>query len=184
MNKLPNEDDFHQQLKNYEQWLLKLGKGRIPPAVNTQGKSPDTDVIEIPPGMCRNCKEEIVDAVFDNFEENIGNPEYFKSRILLAATNAIVNEVNNEMVDRIPGDLHTFHSIDTVEDVDDSTMFPTEFLNSLSLSGLPEHELFLKLNTVVILLRNMDIKAGHCNGSRYLVKHVGQYILVLHKLDA
>ena len=74
--------------------------------------------------------------------------------------------------------------VDTVEDVDDFTMFPTEFLNSLSLPGLPEHELHLAINTVVIILRNMDIKAGHCNGSRYLVKHIGQFRLVLYKLNA
>ena len=88
------------------------------------------------------------------------------------------------MVDRIHGDLRTFYSIDTVEDIDDSTMFPTGFLNSLSLSGLPKHEPHLKMNSVVILLRNMDIKAGHCNGSRYMVKHIGQFRLVLHKLNA
>ena len=150
-----------------------MEKGENPPAKNTEGKYPYTAVIEIPHKMRQNAKDEIVDAVFDDFEENIGNPEYFKSRILLAATNAIVNEVNNEMVDRIPGDLHTFYSIDTVEDIDDSTMFPTEFLNSLSLPGLPEHELHLKINTIVILLRDMDIKAGHCSGSQYLVKHIG-----------
>ena len=45
------------------------------------------------------------------------------------------------MVDGIPGDLHIFYSIDTVEDVDGSTIFSTEFLNSLSLSGLSEYEL-------------------------------------------
>ena len=95
-----------------------------------------------------------------------------------------MNEVNNELVDKIPGDMYTFHSIDTVGDLDNATMYPTEYLNVLSLSGLPEHELKLKENTIVILLRNMDINAGHCNGTRYLVKHLGKYRLVLHKLDA
>ena len=38
-------------------------------------------------------------------------------------------------------DLHTFHDIDTVEDVDNSTIFPTEFLHSLNQFGLPEHTL-------------------------------------------
>ena len=33
-------------------------------------------------------------------------------------------------------------------------------------------------------MRNMDIKAGHCNGTRYLIKHIGQYRLVLEKLHA
>ena len=123
-------------------------------------------------------------AVFTDFEENIGNAEYYKSRVVLAATNEIVNEVNNELVKRIPGELHTLTSVDTVGDMDDQTAFPTEFLNTLCLSGMPEHELLLKINSIVILLQNMDIKGGHCNGTRYLVKHIGEYRLVLHKLNA
>ena len=88
------------------------------------------------------------------------------------------------MVRRIPGELHTLTSVDTVGDMDDQTAFPTKFLNTLCLSGMPEHELLLKINSIVILLRNMDIKGGHCNGTRYLVKHIGEYRLVLHKLDS
>ena len=77
----------------------------------------------------------------------------------------------------------TVNSIDTVGNIDNATMFPTEFLNSLNLSGLPEHKLKLKIDTLVILLPNMDIYAGHCNGTRHLVKVIGQYRLILHKLD-
>ena len=62
-------------------------------------------------------------------------------------------------------------------------MFPTEFLNSLNLSGLPEHKPKLIIDTVVILLWNMDIYAGYCNEARYLVKVIGQYGMILHKPD-
>ena len=156
----------------------------MPSAKTEEQTCPDTDVIEIPHDMFRESKEEVIEEIFEDFEANIGISEYFQSRVLLAATNQIINEVNNEMVDRMPGDLHCFTSVDTVDDLDDATMFPTEYLNTLSLSGLPEHELNLKVDTVVILLRNMDIKGGHCNGTRYLVKHIGQFRLVLHKLKA
>ena len=181
IDKHPNDHALHEKLKNHEDWLLRLGEGRLPSAGKIDGSN---DIIEIPSDMCLDSKEDVVDAVFDDFDRNIGNADYLKPRVLLAATNEIVNEVNDEMVGRIPGDLHTFHSVDTVGDVDSQTMFPTEFLNSLSLSGMPEHELKLKVDTVVILLRNMDINAGHCNGTRYLVKCIGKYRLVLHKLDA
>ena len=180
INKHPNNEAMHQKLRHYEQWLLKLGEGRLPSA----GGFDDSRIVEIPNDMCHESKDDVLDEVFDNFESNIGNHSYFKSRILLAATNTIVDEVNDELVERIPGDLHTFRSIDTVADVDNQTMFPTEYLNSLRLSGLPESELKLKVNTVVLLMRNMDIKAGHCNGTRYLIKHIGQYRLVLEKLQA
>ena len=129
--------------------------------------------------MCRDSKEEVIQTVYDDFKRNIGDNDYFKSRIVLAATNEIVDEVNDEMVDAMDGDGHVFTSVDTVGDYDTQTMFPTKYLNSLSLSGLPTHELTLKKDAIVILLRNMDIKAGHCNGTRYLVKEVGKYRLLL-----
>ena len=180
MAKYPNDAAMKKKLEDYEQWLLKLGEGKLP----SEGSINGSNIIEVPSDMCLDSKDEVVDKVFDDFQANIGNAEYFKSRILLAATNQIVNEVNDEMVEKLPGEVSTFCSVDTVGDLDNSTMFPTEYLNGLSLSGLPEHELKLKVNTVVILLRNMDINAGHCNGTRYLVKQIGKYRLVLHKLDA
>ena len=53
--------------------------------------------------------------MFDDFKSHIGDAEYFQGRVLLEK---IVDEVNDEMVERIPGDLHTFNSIDTVGDID------------------------------------------------------------------
>ena len=133
--------------------------------------------------MCRDSREHVVDAVFGDFKDNIGNKDYFKSRILLAATNEVVDKINDELVAEMLGDTHTLTSVDTVGDTDNPTMFPTEFLNKQNPSGLPQHKLMLKKNTVVILLRNMDLPAGHCNGTRYLVKQIGTYRLLLEKLN-
>lgn len=55
--------------------------------------------------------------------------------------------------------------------------FPLEFLNSLPPSGMPPHELHLKIGAIVMLLRNLDIKNGLCNGTRLIVQHMGNYIL-------
>ena len=76
--------------------------------------------------MFRESKEKVIEGFFEEFEANIGKAEYFQSRVLLAATNQTINEVNNEMVDRMPGDLHCFTSVDTVDGLDDATLFPTE----------------------------------------------------------
>ena len=82
---------------------------------------------------------------------------------LLLQTKLSMKKTMKLYIDRMSGNLHCFTSIGTVDDLDDATMFPTEYFYALSLSGLPEHELNLKVNTVVILLINMDIKEGHCN---------------------
>ena len=79
--------------------------------------------------------------------------------------------------------IHLQVSVDTVGDTDNPTMFPPEFLNKQNPSGLPQHKLMLKKNTVVILLRNMDLPDRHCNGTRYLVKEIGTYRLLLEKLN-
>ena len=47
-------------------------------------------------------------------ESHIGDAKYFQGRVLLATTKKFVDELNDEMVERIPGGLHAFHSIDTV----------------------------------------------------------------------
>ena len=136
MDRYPNDEALHEELKNHEQFLLDLGEGKLPTNAAVDGYN----LIEIPSSMCQPSKDE----VFDDFKSHIGDAEYFQGRVLLATTNKIVDEVNDEMVERVPGDLHTFHSIDKVGDIDNATMFPTEFLNSLNLSGLPEHMLKLK----------------------------------------
>ena len=99
-------------------------------------------------------QDKVIEKVFDDLKSHNGDPEYFQGRVLLATMDKIVDEVNDERWERIPGDSHTFHSIDTVGDIDNANMFPTEFLNSLNLSGFPEHKLKLRISTVVILLQN------------------------------
>ncbi|CAN1760453.1 ATP-dependent DNA helicase PIF1 [Linum perenne] len=56
--------------------------------------------------------------------------------------------------------------------------YPTEFLNSQSFNGLPEHELTLKLHTLVMILQNLNPSIGICNGTRLLITHLGQNVIV------
>ncbi|KAL7543097.1 hypothetical protein ACHAWF_014559, partial [Thalassiosira exigua] len=155
---------------------LILEKGNYPENLS--------NIVEIPPSMYVESKEDVIDVLFGDLEENVGSEEYFKTRAILAADNDVVMETNDALVGQLQGELSTFYSIDSVGDDDDLTMFPTAFLNSLALSGLADHKLNLKVNAPVSLLRNMDIKRGHCNGTRYLVKAMGDYRLVLTKMDA
>lgn len=71
-------------------------------------RADDSNIIEIPTEMCVDTKEERVDSVFNDFERNIGNAEYFQSRVILAAKNEILNQVNDSMVDAF---LETFMNL-------------------------------------------------------------------------
>ncbi|KAL8154834.1 hypothetical protein AgCh_000257 [Apium graveolens] len=48
--------------------------------------------------------------------------------------------------------------------------FPVEFLNSIDMSGMPKHELKLKVGVVVMLTRNINQVLGLCNGTRMVIK--------------
>ncbi|KAG5539773.1 hypothetical protein RHGRI_020103 [Rhododendron griersonianum] len=52
---------------------------------------------------------------------------------------------------------------------DDQDMYPPELLHSLNLSGLPNHCLKLKVGTPIILLRNVNLSLGLCNGTHLIV---------------
>ena len=54
--------------------------------------------------------------------------------------------------------------------------FPAEFLNSLHPSGMPEHDLRLKVGAPIILLRNISPPAL-CNGTRLIVKRIQSHVL-------
>ncbi|GFX21390.1 ATP-dependent DNA helicase [Trichonephila clavipes] len=66
--------------------------------------------------------------------------------------------------------------MDAIMDTELSTSYPVEFLNSLELSGLPSHELQLKLNVPVMLMRNLNAPLL-CNGTRLRITKLGQNIL-------
>ena len=96
------------------------------------------------------------------------------SKVILCSTNDKVHELNKQIVQRLPGELVIIKSIDKIlcEPGEDPTEYPTEFLNTILSSGLPPHELHLKVGAIVMPLRNMDLKNRLCNGVRLRIVHV------------
>jgi hypothetical protein len=70
-------------------------------------------------------------------------------------------------------------SADSVHSEDDNTLanFPMEFLNTFEVSGMPSHELILKVGCPVVLLRNLNPSKGLCNGTRLMVMKIMKQVL-------
>ena len=79
----------------------------------------------------------------------------------------------------IPGDQKTYTSVDQIdrEDNEEAIVFPEEYLHSLMPTGLPPHRLTLKVGSIVMLLRNLNIKQGLCNGVRLVVRRMLDHVL-------
>jgi hypothetical protein len=62
-----------------------------------------------------------------------------------------------------------YHSFDKAVD-HPHNYYPRQFLNTLTLNGLPPHVLNLKVDCLVILLRNLELANRLCNGTRLVVR--------------
>ena len=56
-------------------------------------------------------------------------------------------------------------------------LWPLDFLNSLTPSGMPPHALTLGPAALAMLLRNLGADAGLCNGVRAIVVHAKPKVL-------
>ena len=83
-----------------------------------------------------------------------------------------VDEINNIITDSFPGMPKVLCSSDDLSNPDDLQRYNTEYLNTLSPSGLPVHRLFLKEGMPLMLMRNLNPKMGLCNGTRFIFEKV------------
>ena len=89
------------------------------------------------------------------------------------------------MLDRLPGEQHIYLSVDQAicDNKEEQQNYPLEFINSLTPSGMPEHRLCLKVGSIIVLLRNLDIQSGVCNGTRLTVKLLYENIIVAETIS-
>ena len=111
----------------------------------------------------------LIQEVFPSLEKNARSSAYMSKRAILSTTNEHVDQLNASMIDKFLGEEKVYHSFNSVDD-DSMNNYPIDFLNSITPNGLPPHELKIKTNCHVILLRNLDPNNGLCNGTRLMVR--------------
>ena len=107
--------------------------------------------------------------VFPSLHANARLREYMSTRAILSTKNDHVDDLNDKMISRFPGEEKVYHSFDYIED-DFQNNYTIDFLNSITPNGLPPHVLRVKINCPVILLRNLDPHNGLCNGTRLMIR--------------
>jgi len=162
---------------DFSEWLLKLGEGRLPTF-----DSIGPDVIELPLSLI--CEASIVDEIFDQ-EIDETNMAMYSKRCILCPTNDDTHQINETVLKKITSTAREFRSIDSIvsDNENEHVNFPQEFLNSLTPSGMPPHLLNLKIGSIVMLLRNLNIKKGLCNGSRMTIHGLHDNVIVLKPLN-
>ena len=86
------------------------------------------------------------------------------------------------MVPLVPGTEKEYLSSDsiaksTAQHEAYDLLYPIEFLNSISGNNFPQHRIVLKKGVPIMLLRNLNQRAGLCNGTRLIVTSVREWTI-------
>ncbi|GAU10056.1 hypothetical protein TSUD_422180, partial [Trifolium subterraneum] len=165
-----------ENLSCFAKWILDVGDGKI-------GSFHDGDmVVDIPPDILIHSESnpigDIVNSIYPELLKNMFVPNFFEDRAILAPTLEVVEQINEYVLSLIPSASKEYLSCDCVSKCDDDTIvdhrwITTEFLNEIKCSGLPNYKLVLKVGVPIMLLRNVDVSSGLCNGTRLIVTHLG-----------
>ena len=151
----------------FSQYLLTIGNG-------TEETIGD-DYVRLPEDIVIGYKEDqeplnnLIDHVFPSLHANARSREYMSTRAILSTKNEYVDDLNDKIISRFPGEEKVYHSFDSIED-DFHSNYTIDFLNSITPNGLPPHILKVKINCPVILLRNLDPNNGLYNGTRLMIR--------------
>ncbi|KAL4457398.1 hypothetical protein ABPG75_012263 [Micractinium tetrahymenae] len=131
---------FRQQIRAYN-CSLQLASSTL-----KDSPQPDTDYIPVPERLLTPSQQpsDLIAAVFGDLAQYQGDGLDLVDRAILTPLNEMVDSLNNECMSRFPGEERCYLSVDSVRDPDHATLYPVEFLNTLTTAGLPPHELRLK----------------------------------------
>ncbi|XP_024006616.1 uncharacterized protein LOC112083117 [Eutrema salsugineum] len=116
-------------------------------------------------------------------EAVIDIPDDLLIKDLLSPRNDDVDTINDYMLSKLSGVERTYLSCDSIDTTEENKgdsnnmIYTEEFLNSIKMSGFPNHVLKLREGTPVMLLRNIDPKNGLCNGTRLIIIKMANYVL-------
>lgn len=154
--------------ENFAEWLIELGNGRLP--------ADDNNEIELPSECISNGN--LAEEIFGKYI-SLADVHNLCDKAILCPTNEDALMMNEQVLHRLPDTAKIYTSVDEVEceDGEDASNYPTEFLNSLTPSGMPPHKMSLKIGAIVMLLRNLDVNQGLCNGTRLIVRQLHNHTI-------
>ncbi|XP_078439267.1 uncharacterized protein LOC144709565 [Wolffia australiana] len=124
----------------WSKFLLVVGEGRVGPNVDF----PD----EI---RCGSPLSKLIAQVYGTFEDDATQ---LTTKAILTPLNNDVVKVNDMVLDVFLGEVMEYFSFDVIPpgEVNNESLYPTEFLNTVDDATMSLHKLLLKIGCIVILL--------------------------------
>jgi hypothetical protein len=157
-----------QKMKEFAEWILNIGDGKT--------TTDDGDeLIQVSDDLLLQKGDDAKDTIVQSaYLDLISN---YRERAILWPTNDTIEQINEYIMNKLQGEGATYLSSDFVCSASTNgldIMYPMEFLNTLKLSGIPDHKLKLKVGLPVMLHRNINQSVGLYNGTRLTTTQLGQ----------
>lgn len=158
--------------ERFSDWLLKIGDGSTNDDQESVYLHKDIRIVD-----------DIVTEIYGSSDINEAVTVEWSSVAILTPLNDDCRILNERILNKLITEERIYVGIDNLvtESESDMSDYPTEFLNTLTPSGMPPHNLRLKTGSIVMLLRNLDPRNGLVNGARFIVRELNaNSVLVEH----
>ena len=100
-----------------------------------------------------------------------------QQKAIVCPKNETADEINTKILANVQAEAVVYMSTDEVIPVGKDgaateMLYPPEYLNTFRFPGLPPNALELKVGSPIMLLRNLNMDGGLCNGTRMIVKNL------------
>ena len=168
--------------REFSEFLLAVGEGNIP----------------VPHGIPLGCIVIPNDVVCSKQDlvAFVRHPDVsVDDAIILSVRNSDVDDMNSLVAKFSFGEMKTYLSSDCNAFADDTRLgentdpqyrhnLPVEYLNRMNPPHMPPHILTLRVGQPVMLLRNLDVAAGLCNGKRLIVTELRDNLVICSRRDS
>ncbi|GJV48551.1 DNA helicase [Tanacetum coccineum] len=165
-----------QRLQQFSTWLLDIGDGNIGTPDETEMK--DVFNVHIHVDLCILDSDmaltELIKFIYDDMTLQTPTVEDLQKKAIVAPTNESADMINARVLSLLNHQQRIYLSSDEAiphgnDGGETVLLYPAEYLNSLNFSGFPPHILQFIIGAPIILLRNLNIASGLCNGTRLIV---------------
>ena len=91
--------ETQEQLQLFNDKLLEIGEGHHTCIMD--------NIIQIDTEMICETAQQLIEEVYDTFNQQCTNPHYFKKRAILTGTNSDVKESSESLLHQVPGKTKT-----------------------------------------------------------------------------
>lgn len=159
----------------FSDYILQVGDGVEPENEKGQVRIPNSLIITLTSTQTN--LDDLINFVFPTFTASAADPLSITNSAILTPKNSAVDEINETMMSKFPGEDNVYLSFNETVDSSQQGLY-IDFLNSICPVGMPAHRLVLKKHCPIVLLRNINPSKGLCNGTRLICLDFQPHIIV------